>query len=293
MGALLALLALPLAAAERPVAEVLAEASQGLSRFTFDWPRAGFREARGRAAAPGPEWQQATYGLAVCLHHHAPATPAAIAEAATLYRELVARAPDSPFTPRALVHCGRIAELGDFRDDVIDLATARACYRDVMRRWPEQPIAGEAALRLAASHATRAEPAEVAHGVAGLRAWLAAHPDDPLAAAMEQWIGDACLHVLGDLPAALAAYRAADRRGLVWRGREAIVWWRMAVIAERLGDRAGAIAAYRRICTDAQTSGKAFEAQLALARLGEAPPPLTAFGALARPAPALVPETRP
>jgi hypothetical protein len=66
----------------------------------------------------------------------------------------------------------------------------------------------------------------------------------------------------------------------MWPARESIVWWRIARIAEEhLKDRDTAIAYYTKICVDAQTSGRAFEAQIALHRLGAPVPELTAFKA--------------
>jgi len=267
-----------LAAAERSVSDLLGEATTALSQFSFDQPRRPFRQVRERAAKGSVEWQQATFGLATCQHHVAPATPEAITEAKALYAELAETVPDSAYTPRSVLNLGRIAELVDFYQDPVDPGEARARYREVVARWPTQDIAGEATFRLAGSLVQSLAADDLTEAVATLDGWLASHPQEPLAPAMWQYLGEIHFQFRQDWQAALDAYRKADDLGLIWRGREAIVWWRMAVIAEtKVHDRATAIRYYTRICIDGQTSGKAFEAQLALARLGVQPPELSAF----------------
>ncbi|MBA3684451.1 MAG: hypothetical protein H0W72_04340 [Planctomycetes bacterium] len=127
--------------------------------------------------------------------------------------------------------------------------------------------------------------ADVQQAVGILDGWLSAHPDEPLAPVMWQYLGDIHFFYRNDDGAALDAYLAADRLGVLWASREGQLWWRMAVLAERLKRTEVAIAFYRKICTDAQTSGRAFEAQLALARLGVEPPELTAFASYEGPRP--------
>ena len=276
--AVLLLASAGLAAAERSVADLIDKATTALSQFSFDQPRKPFRLARERAAKGSPEWQQATFGLATCQHHIAPATVEGIAEATALYAELAATAPDSTYTSRCVLNLGRLAELVDFYQDPVDIAEARARYREVAQRWPTQDIAGEATFRLASSLVQSLAADDLAQAITTLDGWLASHPQEPLAPAMWQYLGDVHFLYRQDWQAALDAYRKADDLGLIWAGREAIVWWRMAVLAEtKLNDRATAIRYYTRICTDGQTSGKAFEAQLALARLGVQPPELSAF----------------
>ena len=268
-----------LGAVERSIDEALQQATQGLSQFSFDVPQQKlFREVRTRAAAGSPQWQQATYGLAVCKQFQTP-DQAESELAESLFRELLTTAPDSRFAPRAVLSLGRIAELPDYHQDVIRLDEARTRYREVISRWSDQPIAGEASLRLAASYTQAGKPDDSRQGVALLHEWLASHPADPLAPSMWQWLGEVHFLHLQEPGPALDCYLKADALGLQWTSREGILWWRMAKLAEQVGRREVAITYYTKICTRAQTSGRAFESQLALGRLGVQPPELTAFAA--------------
>lgn len=268
-----------LGAVERTIDEALQLATQGLSQFSFDVPQQKlFREVRSRAAPGSPQWQQATYGLAVCKQFQTP-NQAESEMAEALFRELLSTSPDSRFAPRAVLSLGRIAELPDYHQDVIRLDEARTRYREVISRWNDQPIAGEAAFRLAASYTQTGKADDSRQGIAVLHEWLTSHPSDPLAPSMWQWLGEVHFLHLQEPALALDCYLKADALGLQWTSREGILWWRMAKLAEQVQRRDVAIVYYTKICTKAQTSGRAFESQLALGRLGVQPPELTAFAA--------------
>lgn len=276
-----------LSAADTP-AVALERASTALAQFNYDVPRKDFRLAREGLSVGSEGWQQATFGLATCMHQFMPIEAASITEAAALYADLAERCPDSRFTPRAVLNLGRIAELRDYLGDVIDLDTARSRYSEIIKRWPADPIAGEATFRLGTSHLSTMDEAQFAPGVAILTDWLAAHPDEPLAAGMWQYLGDCYFQQKQDMAQAFDCYLKADDLGLQWRSREHLVWWRMARIAEsQLKNPEMAIRYYTKICTQAQTSGKAFEAQIRLSLLGAPIPELTAFASYTGPRPPL------
>jgi len=266
----------------------LERATTALAQFNYDVPRKDFTKARD-GLPPGSEgWQQATFGLATCKQQLMPIEAESIAWAVTLFTDLVERCPDSRFTPRAYLNLGRIAELRDYRGDQPDVDTARKHYRTVMTRWPVDSIAGEAAFRLGSSHLATMLPKEFEIGVKVLTDWLSAHPQDPLAAGMWQYLGDCWFQQKDNFSEAYACYQQADAIGLQWRSREHLVWWRMARIAElHIKDNDAAIRYYTKICTDAQTSGKAFEAQIRLSLLGAPIPDLTAFASYTGPRPKL------
>ncbi len=269
-----------LGAAEQTVAELLAKASTGLTQFTFDWPQPLFREALGRATPGSEEWTQAAFGLATCRLYVNPVTVEGVTEATTLFEQILAKAPTSRFAPNACMTLGRIAEQPDFYQDPADLSAARLRYQEVMNKWPDLPMAGEAALRLAGTYATTNTPADGKLAIATLLDWLKVHPEDPLAAAMYQFMGDTTYLRLSDKAGSLPFYLKADELGLPSRTKAWKIHWRIAQTAEREANNVPlAIRYYTRICNDSQTSGKAFEAQLALARLGAPVPDLTAFAA--------------
>ena len=158
------------------------------------------------------------------------------------------------------------------------LAAARNYYGKVLEQWPDESIAGEATLRIAATWVQTFEIEQVKRGVSILQHWLAAHPNDPLASAMWQYLGQTFFYPLESYEESLACYLEADRLGLLEPGRAGIIYWRMATMADRLlGKRDVAAAYYTKIVTDAPTSGKAYEAQLALRRLKVSVPDIQLF----------------
>lgn len=252
------------------------EAGLGAIEF-FDFKNAytHFARARQFAAAGSPEWQRATFGMAISAQQIAPAGPSNINEARDLYLELLNQTPASPYAARATLNLGRIAELRDYLNDVIDLKDARSRYQKVIDQWPDHSIAGEATLRLASSYIANYEPGESRQGIAILKQWLEKHPKDPLASGMWQYLGDTYFEQFQEYRPALDAYLKADEIGLMEKGREGLAYWRMAVIAERqVNDLPTAIRYYTKIVTLTPTSGKGYESQVALRRLGAPVPEL-------------------
>ena len=287
-------LAIPPLLAATPFDPDLARAVQDVSCFDFRAAYPTFAAVMNAAPTGSPVWAQATYGTAVCAQHIMPATRQLITESESLYRLLLAHAPDSPYAPRALLNLGRIRELSDYYTDACDPAGARDCYRQVIQRWPALPIAGEATLRLAGTFIQTFDATQALLGVTILESWLAQHPRDELASAMWQYLGDTCFIPLGDYAKALACYRNADQLGLLLFTRAGQCYWRMAVLADRyLTNRAAAVEYYTKLITTAPSCGKACEAQAALKRLGAPVPETALFDAMktAAPARANQPET--
>jgi len=230
-------------------------------------------------STPGSEqWQQAVFGTAVCAHQISPPSKSLINRAEELYKLLIEKTPDSAFAPRAMMHLGRIAELRDYHKDESDLELARQWYSKVLERWPERPIASEATLRIASTYIQTYEQEQVEKGIAILEKWLAAHPDDYLASAMWQYLGACYFFPLKQYRQSLDCYEKADTIGLIEKGREGPFYWRMAVMADRyLNDRDRAIKYYTLIIKKVPTSGKCYESQLALKRLGAPVPKIEIY----------------
>lgn len=224
------------------------------------------------------QWQWAVFLSGVCAQQASPPTAAMIQRAGDLYRVLLEQTPDSRYAPRATMNLGRLAELIDTYGDRSDLDAARRWYSTVIERWSNQPIAGEATLRLAGTHLQTFEDEGVTRAITLLERWLEAHPHDPLAAGMWQYLGDAYCYPRADYVRSFECYERADAIGLLETGREGPVYWRMAVLADRfLKDRERAVTYYTRIIEKTPASGKAYEAQLALTRLGAPVPELPIF----------------
>jgi tetratricopeptide (TPR) repeat protein len=246
-----------------------------LCSYRFDQAQAAF--ARAAPSADPTTSRQARLGLATCWQHATPATGATITEAENLYREL-ARGTDE-IAALATLQLGRLAELIDYPGDRIDLPQARTWYRATIERWPESPRAGEAEFRLLGTDLQSLDPAQMRPAMARAETYLAAHPRDPWTGVIQLQLSDAYLRPLGDRAAARRWLRAAISTGLPDPNQAWQAWWRLARLSESLSDPPGAIAAYRMIILHFPTSGKCWEAQQALRRLGQEPPPLRWFDA--------------
>ncbi len=245
----------------------------------------GFRKAHGlaekamaQAEVGSDRWQWALYLSGLCAHQASPPTRALIARADERYRLLLETSPQSRYAPRATMNLGRIAELIDTYGDDPDLPAARRWYTRVIEQWPAAPIAGEATFRLAATFLHTFEEDDITTGIALLENWLAEHPDDVLASGMWQLLGDVYFYPRAEPARSLACYQRADDLGLLEKGREGPIYWRMATLADRLlDDRARAVTYYTRVIERTPAGGKAYEAQLALKRLGAPVPAIRLF----------------
>jgi tetratricopeptide (TPR) repeat protein len=270
-----------LRAADAPAPDPMVAARQAID--SFDWESAYKQFSQIAAAAePGSDrWVQATFGAAVASSQRVPEAPEHTQRANELYAQILQKAPNSPYVPRVLMNQGRIKELRDYKGDLIDLAGARELYLKVSQQWPDLPIAGEATLRAAATliqtYDAKDRYAKVKQGIGLLEDWLAKHPKDALASAMWQYLGDSYFFPLNDPAKSLAAYDQADALGWVDKGNEGPLLWRCAVLAERTSNRDSAVRYYAKIVTDAPNSGKAYESQLALKRLGAPVPEINIF----------------
>ncbi len=261
-----------------PPIDVVQEITAGtaaLGGFRFDLARQSFDRAASAAPANSVEWRQAVLGQAVCAQHIAPVTEAAITEAIALYRSLAAGS--TADAALATLHLGRMCEQIDFLGDTIDLPGAREHYRAVTTRWPDAAIAGEATVRLMGTYVQTLDPAQVREGITIAEARLASHPSDPWSGTLWQLISETWQRPLGEKAKAVDALRHAVAAGLAEPSRAWEMQWRLARLSEDLQDPASAIAAYREIVLHYPTSGKAWEAQQALKRLGQEPPPLRWF----------------
>lgn len=277
---------------------LIAQGTMEVGFFNFQEGYNLFARAAAMAQRGSLDWQRAVFGQANCAAHLQPATPARIAEARRLFMELTADGVERGLQARAWMSVARIDELRDYRGDEIDLASARSIYAKLRDGFADLPIAGEAVLRLAATHIQTYEEAEVRKGIAQLEEWLAQRAEqarasgrsmleaEPLAPAMWMYLSDSYFMPLDDLARSLACLQEADSLGFLEGGREGATLWRAARLAHRLSEqeslaaleraeyRATAIAFYQRVITQTPSSGKAYDAQRRLLGLGVEPPPI-------------------
>jgi tetratricopeptide (TPR) repeat protein len=256
-------------------AEKIASATQEVAFVNLEKARDLYAEARAMSEPGSLDWQKALLGEATCIWHLLPIQRENADKAAQLFNELVRVSPRGPFAARALMNLGRILELPDDREDPVDLPGARAFYQKVFDGWANDPIAGEAALRIAGTYIQTYEETAVRKGVELLRTWVEAHPADGLASIMWQYLAETYFFPVQDYRRALEAYDKVDALGWTEKGFQGGTYWRIAQMSEQwLKDRDAAIKYYTKIIQEIPSSGKAYESQLALRRLGAPAPRL-------------------
>jgi len=271
---------------EANVPQLLARASEEAGYLNFRTAREMFSEALAATEPGSDEHAAALFGKATCAQQIIPPSKSDIAEAASLFEQLLEAHPDSIFAPRALMNLGRIAHIRDYRGDEPDPVAARKWYEQVIEQYRDDPIAGEATLRLASTYIQTVQEQDVRKGFAMLEGYLAAHPDHYLASVMWQYLGEQYMsHEINEVTPrpwhdnrkALQCWINADRTGLPQKGREGSTYWRIAVLAqlawqadrENAADGAQkfkdvAVAYYRKVITRTPNSGKAYRAWLRL-----------------------------
>lgn len=264
------------APASPSAADKIAKATEEVAYINLEKARDLYAEARAMAERGSLDWQKALLGEATCIWHLLPIRRENAEKAAQLFDELVKTAPRGPFAARAMMNLGRILELPEDRDDPVDLPGARAWYEKVANGWPNDPVAGEATLRIAGTYIQTFDKPAVQKGVELLRHWVEAHPADPLSSIMWQYLAETYFFPLQDYRRSLEAYDKVDALGWTEKGLQGRTYWRIAQMSEKLlKDRDAAIRYYTKVILEAETTGKAWESELALKRLGA---PLPAKG---------------
>ena len=270
--------------------QVLVDAATEVSYLSFDRALPLFVQAGKVTTEGSADWQKAIFGQAVCLQQIAPATPDRLAAATKLYKVLIEKYPTGPCAPQSMMALGRIDELVDYLGDAPKRSAARQWYEMVRQTSGDaSDLASEATFRIAATYIQEMDGDSVKKGISILTEWLKGHPKNALASAMWQYAGDSYLYPLVDYGQALDCYIKADAVGLLDKGREGPTYWRMANLADRVGRNDVAITFYTKIIEKTPTSGKAYEAQLALKRLGAPVPEIQLFRAGDKTQPATAP----
>jgi tetratricopeptide (TPR) repeat protein len=257
---------------------LLRSALEEISHFNFDGAYASFIQVQRNTLVGSDEWQEATFGAATCAQQTLPPSQAKAQEARELYQLLLEKSPQSKYAPRTMMNLGRLAELRDYFGDAVDPSRARQWYQQVVERWPDDPIAGEATLRIAATYIQTYDIEQVRVGIALLESWLVKHPRDPLAGGMWSYLADMNFLPMQNYARSIECYRQADRFRFADRNRQGQVYWRAAVNADRyLNDRDTAVHFYTKLIADVPNSGMGYAAQVALKRLGAAVPEIQLY----------------
>jgi len=231
-----------------------------------------FESARKGAADSSPEWQQATLGMALCLHQRQPDTKADKERAAELYDALIAASDKVPIQATALLLRGKLDQLVDYFGDEENFAGAATFYERVLRDWPDSSSAGEAALYLGQTAVYTMDKDAARKAIAQLKIWAHAHPDNPYAAS--HWLLIALGHrmPLENQGAAVEASLNALKAGLPKEMKVDLLYWRIATMARNSGNLEVARDFYTRIIVEVQRSSYTYMAQEQIREIGfEAP----------------------
>jgi tetratricopeptide (TPR) repeat protein len=274
-------------AADPAPSEALRAARQSLAELNWKQVINRYEPLQATAQKDTPEWREATFCLATGYQHVQPPDQDTIGRAESLYQEIVRDSKDVRYVTRSMMNLGRIAELRDYPGDKMDLDGARAKYLEVVEKYPNEPIASEATLRAGATlvmayDAPSFEKAK--QGIALLEKWLADHPKDPMASVMWEYTGNSYFQPLNDPKNAMRCWENCDRIGWIDPANQGPAFWRAAQVAERqLKEPKIAAKYYRKIILDTPTSGKAYQAALALQAMGEQVPVSPLLGDLLKP----------
>lgn len=272
--------------ADEPVdtAELLAEGWKEL-RYA-NWPKSRELLEQVRTLSTHPEEQaEATFALATLWQHRRPGPD--VAQAHTLYEEILASHAATAAAPYARLALARLADTPDSETDR-DVPLARKLYEETIELYPGHVAAEEAKLRLALTYIqeayippdagdaekrarvdaeTRREALATAERM--LTEHLQARPDSVLAGPMQMMLGN--LHErAGRWAKAVEHWIAADAAGIPGQADRAKLYYSIGQVAEqKLADYALAAKWYQRIVDETLRDAKFYLAKLAAERCRE------------------------
>lgn len=266
-GAALALamtLSLPASAATD---QSLKDAWAEVEFLNFDRAISAFSE---HAESGDPSSKQARIGLALALQYRQPDREGDKRRAAEMYDAMIATMDQVPTDPadrlilylRARMHAGV-----SFPGDEPDAAEASKLFERLAAPGTADIFTELAAAHLALIELSAEDDARREAGIQQLRARLAQQPEHVLAGAQWMMLGNALRFPTDDPIGAVAAYERALEVGLPAENLIPSVHWRIARLAETLGDRERATAHYKLLSTEYKRSLFSHESSLAVERL--------------------------
>ena len=221
-------------------------------------------------------YYKAMLARGISAQHITPPTQEKINIATADFLTVSKQCKDDLLVARAIINLGRIAEIRDFPNDIIDLDLARTYYQQVLDRWPDNVLGDEATMWLAGTYIQISnDKASTLLGIDRLVKWLSKRPDNDYASAMWMYLADTYKYKIPNPRKSLECYIKADKLGLPVTAQASSIYWQMATVAQSLPDMLEtSIFYYQKIINITPTSGRAFEAQLALRRIAKANPKL-------------------
>ncbi len=232
------------------IEKCLEEAAELMSYYDFDHARELLGKYLPRMETDTALWKRGQYLWAIANWQSVPCSAERIQRAVEVLQTLLERYPHDPLMPLVLRALGRIAEIEDFPGDPRDRETASRYYERIRSQWPESGLADEATLWLAGLHWQTDEPGSWEKGIQVLLDYLQEHPENHLAALMQEKLAETYWKRLRDAERALYHFQAADRLGWTNRNTISLNLLRMAQMAEELQRWEAAIGYYSRIVED-------------------------------------------
>lgn len=252
----------------------LQNAWQDIDHLDFRRAAKSFKIIRDKATKKSPEWLEATLGLAVSLHQRQPDTKKDKIKAGKMYEEVIATSDGKSIQATALLLRGKLDQYIDYFDDKENFNGAIGFYQQIIKNWPDSICADQAALYTAQCFTFMMNKEKAEEGIEKLEAWLKTHPNNPYAST--QWLLIALTYrmPLENLEMAINSTIKAIDVGLPKASKADDIYWQIASMAEKTGNRDIAKTFYTRIIIEEQRSRYGYMAQQRLIQLGFKAPKL-------------------
>ena len=208
------------------------------------------------------------YGEASCWNHRRDGRD--VAKAASLYRQVVERAPDSPLGAWSALDLVRIEHLAP-PDQPVNYGKVIEGYEEVHRRYPNSPAGVEALLYSCSLRLAEVNIEDTRRIRARMEAWLQAHPETRFFSEFQRLLAECC-HRLGEEQKRLEYLigsletREVDAANPV--NDRATAYWDIAYAAEfDAGDFGTARAYYRKLIEEYPQDIRVFGIRQAFARM--------------------------
>jgi outer membrane protein assembly factor BamD (BamD/ComL family) len=204
--------------------------------FNFAHAKALLNYNESRFPKDHPDYPEFLYLQALANWHVVPPVPQDVIRAGQIFEKMVSEFPDHPLVPSALLMKGRLHDIRNFAGDVPDYDLARAAYGQLLERFPDHELTGDAIVRLAMTHIKQVDqPEEIQKGIRLVAEWLEENPDSRHTSLLSLFLGSMYDQFVGDRAMALKYYLQAHKIGFVNPGRAGVNTWRLVELAIEAG----------------------------------------------------------
>lgn len=205
------------------------------------------------------EWH---YLSGICAWHRVPPSAQWKERAKQHLSTLVENFPGSILAAQGAYTLARMHEVRDFPEDVPNQETAGIWYQRCISEWPETISAAMARFRLAAMDMNAyTDPERMARGVEDLDAWLQQNLQHELAPVASLFLAQHLDVTANDPESAYPYYLLTEKLGWVSGTLVGHRRWRIAEIAESIGEPDVAVEMYQKIIRENLQSARGYESQ--------------------------------